>query len=117
MPLPQPQRERRRDPTRHAQLAATTTEAEVIALAREFVASLSPYELARMPAGFRPGKLTDGSDVTHYAFLLVRHDCQGGDGTARCIGRLANFFSDASIQLARILDHRHDGPAAHLNVR
>ncbi len=111
MPSPQSGRETQRDPTRHSQLAAAATEAEVVALAREFLASLSPYELARIPSGFRPGKMTDACDVTDYALLLVRHDCQGGDGAARCVGRLANFFSDASIQLSRILDYRHDASA------
>ncbi len=97
-------RPRSPDPTlsRQAQLGAATSEAAVVALAREFLASISPYELARIPESFRPGKLVDAGDVSDYAFKLVRYDCDDSDHAARCIGRLANFFSSASIQLSKI---------------
>lgn len=92
--------------SRQAQLGTATSEAEVVALAREFLASISPYELARIPESFRPGKLVDGSDIADYAFTLVRYDCDDSSGAARCIGRLANFFSSASIQLSKITARR-----------
>lgn len=93
--------------SRLTQLDAATTEAAVVALAREFLASLSPYDLARIPAAYRPGKLSGADDITEYAFILVRYDCDSGEGAARCISRLANFFSRASIQLSKIMAHRN----------
>ena len=90
-------------PTRQAQLHGASSEAEVVTLAREFLASISPYDLARIPESCRPGKLVDADDITDYAFTLARHDRDGGEGAARCLRRLANFFSAASIQLAKIM--------------
>lgn len=88
--------------SRQSQLGAATSEAEVVALAREFLASISPYDLARIPESFRPSKLVDGKDITDYAVKLVRYDCDDADGSARCIRRLADFFSSASIQLSKL---------------
>ena len=92
--------------SRQDQLGAASSEAEVVALAREFLASFSPYDLARIPEAWRPGKLVDANDVTEYALLLVRYDCNDGEHAARCVGRLANFFSNASMQISKIMAAR-----------
>lgn len=89
--------------SRQSQLGAATSEAEVVALAREFLASISPYDLARIPESLRPRKLVDGKDITEYAVKLVRYDCDDSDGSARCMRRLANFFSSASIKLSKLV--------------
>ncbi|MDQ3025461.1 MAG: hypothetical protein M3R58_03005 [Pseudomonadota bacterium] len=97
--------------SRQSQLGAATSEAEVVALAREFLASVSPYDLARIPESFRPEKLVDGNDITEYAVRLVRYDCDDADGNARCIRRLANFFSSASIQLSKLMARNNESVA------
>ena len=56
------------------QLEQARTEADVVALVREFMATVSPWEVARLPEALRPRKITDASDVTQYAFDLVTPD-------------------------------------------
>ena len=89
------------------------SEAEVLAIAREFLATVTPYEIARLPDGLRPGKIGDANDVTSYAFELVRGDF---DDNQRVLHRLAHFFSRASIRLSQILAFR-PSPAASREER
>ena len=83
-------------------LKGARTEAEVVAIARDFLATFSPYDLARLPEVLRPGRIVDGNDVNEIAFTLVRHDHDDSHGTARCIHRLTNFFTNASVRLTEI---------------
>ncbi len=80
-----------------------STEAEVVGVVRDFMATISPYEIARLPAHCRPRKIVDANDITHYAFTIVRHHCDDGQGTARVAHKLASFFTSASIRLSQIL--------------
>ena len=77
-------------------------EGEVVRITREFLATLSPYDIARLPPHCRPGKMVDGTDISGYAFVIVRHRCVPGAGTARVAHKLASFFTSASTRLARI---------------
>ena len=86
----------------HVMLDSAMTEADVVRITREFLATLSPYDIARLPPHCRPGKIVDGSDISGYAFVIVRHRCVPGAGTARVAHKLASFFTSASTRLARI---------------
>ena len=86
----------------HVLLDSAMTEADVVRITREFLATLSPYDIARLPAHCRPGKMVDTSDISGYAFVIVRHRCVPGAGTARVAHKLASFFTSASTRLARI---------------
>ena len=85
------------------QLDAAATEADVVAVVREFMATVSPWEVARLPEELRPRKIHDASDVTQYAFDLVRGDILDNEGTQRVLQRLAHLFSRASLRLSAIL--------------
>ena len=87
----------------HTLLEAAETEHEVVDIARDFLATLSPYDIARLPANCRPGKMVDASDITTYAFVVMRHQCEKAQGKARVGYKLAAFFSSASIRLSQIL--------------
>ena len=89
------------------QLEQARTEADVVALVREFMATVSPWEVARLPEALRPRKITDASDVTQYAFDLVRGDILDNEGTQRVLHRLAHLFSRASLRLSQILSEEH----------
>ena len=84
-------------------LKSARTEAEVVDVARDFLATFSPYDLARLPEELRPGRLVDGNDVNDVAFTLVRHDHDDGRGTARSIHRLTTFFTNASVRLTELM--------------
>jgi hypothetical protein len=85
---------------------AATTEAEVLNLARNFMAQFSPMEIAELPELCRPRRLADGNDLTEYAFDLVRHRCDDGLGADYALHRLAAFFSGATQRLSQILHMR-----------
>lgn len=85
-------------------LDVATTEPEVIALARDFLASFTPGEIGRLPESCRPRKLIDADDVTSYAFELAWRNCEDGD----VIERFARFFSQASRRLSQILARAAD---------
>ena len=87
----------------NGRLDGAATEAEVVDVVKDFMATISPYEIARLPAQCRPRKIVDASDITQYAFTIVRHHCDDGEGTARVAHRLASFFTAASIRLSQIL--------------
>ncbi len=82
------------------------TEDEVLAVARDYLATLSPQEYARLPHAIRPGKLVDANDVTTYAFELVRAQCDDADA-AGTLQRLAHIMSRASIRLSEIMVVEH----------
>ena len=71
-------------------------------MARDFVAQFLPYELATLPEHCRPRKMRDSSDITEYAFAVVRHRCDDGDGATGTAHRLADFFSHAAVRLSQI---------------
>ncbi len=89
-------------------LDAATSSEEVIAVARDFLATFSPYELAVLPASCKPPhKLYDGEEITTYAFELVRHECnKERPESADMVHKLAHFFSNASIRLSEIQSRR-----------
>ena len=84
-------------------LNSATTEREVVAVARDYVAGLTPGDVERLPEPCRPGKFFDAQDITSYAFALVRHDCSVDGATFRLVQKLSDFFSKASMQLAKIM--------------
>ena len=83
-------------------LGQATSEPEVVEAAREFLATVDPAEVARLPEALRPPKLTDAEDVSAYALDLVRLDIERGPDTQRTLQRLATFFSRASTRLSQI---------------
>ena len=84
-------------------LAAASSVAEVVEIARNFVATFSPADIACLPEVVRPPELVEPQDVSAYAFALVRHYCDDNSGSARLAYRLASFFSSASIRLSRMV--------------
>lgn len=79
---------------------------EVVDIARNFVATFTPYELFSLPDACRPSPKLYVEDIPHLAFDLVRHECANAQ-TAETVQRLARFFAHASARLAQLaaLDH------------
>ena len=105
-------------------LRSATTEQEVVDVTRDFLATFSPYDFARLPAELRPGRIVDGNDVADLAFTLVRHTHDDAPASVRCIHKMTQFFSHASVRLSELkgqgapltLPPRGDGtgaPRAH----
>jgi hypothetical protein len=78
------------------------TEADVVDVTRDYLATLSHAEYKYLPVSLRPLKIVDANDVTTYAFDLVRHECED-EGAQRLVQRLAHILSRASIRLSQIM--------------
>ena len=83
-----------------------TSEPEVVDVARDYLATLSPEEFASLPEALRPGKIVDANDITTYAFDLVRKECHD-EGVQHLVQRLGHIMSRASIRLSEIMVTEH----------
>ena len=86
------------------------SEAEVIEVARDYLASLDPFEVDRLPDRCKPPKLFDATDVASYAFDLARCHCAEPE-SADVVHRTAAFFMHANSRLAGILAGLNDEQA------
>jgi hypothetical protein len=85
------------------------SEVDVVDVARDYLATLSHAEYKYLPSSLRPPKIVDASDITTYAFDLVRHECED-EGTQRLVQQLALVMSRASIRLSEIMVTEHNLP-------
>jgi hypothetical protein len=85
-------------------LAEAYSQNEVMAVARDFIASIDPADLARLPQVCRPRNLADTDDVMAYAYELVRHHCANHSepDAAETIDTLECFFSQAAVRLSQL---------------
>jgi hypothetical protein len=86
----------------HMVLDCATTLEEVVSVARDFVASFTPYETGFLPPDCRPRKIVDARDVSDYAFELTRASCAGEGEGAAVADKFKAFFADAAERLARL---------------
>lgn len=73
----------------------------VLAVARDYLAQVSPEEIAQLPVDCRPQRLVDPEDVAGYAFQLGRR--QSAPDASEVLHKLAAFFADASNRLSQVL--------------
>jgi hypothetical protein len=80
------------------------TESELVSIVREYTATWGPDELSRLPAACRPGKISDGEDVSELAFRLAQaHLAFTGSLSDRLLlERLMGFFTHASARFATL---------------
>jgi hypothetical protein len=80
------------------------TAEEVVAIARDFLAQFTPYEIHALPAPCKPpAKIVDETDVGSYAYALVRHECEDEAEHAELVHKMAAFFSEAAKRVAYLL--------------
>ena len=80
------------------------TEQDLVTVVREYLATLSPDELVRLPVGCRPGKISDGEDVSELAFRIASaHLSFTGPVPDRLLlERLMGFFTHAASRAASL---------------
>ena len=84
-------------------LSNASTEAEVVDVARDYVAQFTPEEIGRLPEPCKPTKMVDARDVAEFALALMRHHCDDGQEASTPIHRLSVFFSNASVRVSQLL--------------
>ena len=75
---------------------------EVVAIARDFVARISPEEFSALPVDCRPRKIVDADDVVDFAVTLVRQSCASDTSSDVLLQHMAAFFMDACSRLSRL---------------
>lgn len=93
-------------------LRDSATATEVVDVARDFVASWTPTELARLPRECRPRKLVDSDDITGFAYALTQRSCALDRMSDDSLHRMASFFTAASRQLASLFPPPDSSAAA-----
>ena len=83
-------------------LDAAGTEAEVLSIARDFLADFPTASLALLPEPCRPPRLADGTHLAAYAFALVRHRYDDGVGGEYAVHRLSAFFAGATLRITQL---------------
>lgn len=86
----------------HGRLHAARSEEDVVDVVRDFVATFSPQDLADVPTRLWPPKMRDASDVTDYAFVLVRFRVDDEKSSSSTLDRLSAMFSDATVRISQI---------------
>jgi hypothetical protein len=83
-------------------LASAESPEEVVGLARDFLASWHPADIAALPESCWPPRIKDADDVNAYAFQLVhaRFRCQIDDRPVEC---MSSFFTAASHRLSQLI--------------
>ena len=76
---------------------------DVLAIARDFLAQVSPEEISQLPVECRPDRLVDEDDVSGYALMLARAQSHTDSGSEpEVLHKLCAFFADASTRLSQI---------------
>jgi hypothetical protein len=85
-------------------LAEAHAESQVVSVVRDFVASITPEELAHLPAGVRPGRFVDAVDVNDFALVVALHNLapNSNEPEPGLQVRIGTFFAAASHRLAQL---------------
>ncbi len=86
------------------QIDSAKTIGEVLSIARDYIATWTPEELARLPQPCRPGRMRDEADLEHLHGILVeeyRHNRSAGEDLA-ALQRLTSFVVRASVRVAQL---------------
>ena len=85
---------------------------EVIATMQDYVASLTPRDLAPVPADCRPGRIRDESDIDYWNLRLADacKELWGTNRDGRVITEMSQMFLRASVRVSRLAD---DFPPTH----
>jgi len=97
-----------RTPTWQERLDECRSEAQIVEVARAYLASFEYWDIARLPDGCKPTKLTCGADVSQIAVALASYRYDERDRCAELIHRLAAFFIQAHLNLSRIVETTND---------
>jgi hypothetical protein len=90
--------------TWHRQIDDAASVAEVVSIARDFLATWTPQELARLPAECRPGKIRDESDIAElHARLAEEYRTTRASGDElTTLQLITSFMVRTSVRIAEL---------------
>ncbi len=80
-------------------LNTATSEREVLSIVREYVATLSEGDIARLPEPCQPRRFESADDISAFALALSRHHCVGDGATARLVLKIFEVVAHAEMRL------------------
>ena len=88
----------------HRQLENTSSVEEVLSTLRDYVASLTPHDLAHLPEKYRPLRVKGDDDVEYWTFRLSQHSGTGFEASVDLdlMREVFSHFLHASARLGRI---------------
>ena len=97
----------------HRDIEKAATARQVVALTRDYLATLTPRDLARVPERCRPSRIFDEEDIVFWSARLTEEYWQlrGTAADGAVVQELWSFFLRASVHIAR-LDESMRAPAA-----
>jgi len=84
---------------------------EVVAIARDYLATWTPDEISRLPPAVRPGKLRDESDVEDLHSRLVDEyrDTAATGAALDALQRITTFMVRSTLRLAELAEPKPTG--------
>lgn len=94
------------------QIDAAKSPHEVVAVIRDYLASWTPDELAKLPVQCRPGRVKDAQDIEQLHMNLVEEygrNRLAGEALS-ALQRMTSFIVRASVRIAQLAsEHEGDG--------
>jgi hypothetical protein len=91
----------------HRQLDQARHPSEVVAILQDYLASLTPRDLASLHEKCRPTRLKSEDDIAYWTFVLAQYQCRPADMNYELFQDVLNHFLHGSLCLAVI--HRLAG--------
>ena len=86
-------------------LASASTPVEVVNVARDYLATWTPEEIAALPRACRPPRrIKFPEEIVDYAFALVKAHLDAGS-ESNGVTRMATFFAEASWRVAAAMSN------------
>jgi hypothetical protein len=88
----------------HRQLETTGSVDEVLVTIRDYLATITPEELARLPESRRPGRIKGDDDIEYWTFKLSRQPgTPAEEGTdVELLQAIFHHFLHASVRISQI---------------
>jgi hypothetical protein len=86
----------------HRQLDEASEPGQVLEVMRDYLASLTPRDLASLNERCRPNRLKTEEDVTYWTFVLAQYQCRPVDMNFDLFQDVLNHFLHASLCLTAI---------------
>jgi len=96
------------------QIDAATSATEVVAVVRDYLATWTPKDLAKLPLECRPGRVKSPGDIEQLHASLVEeyHQDRLTGEELSALQRLTSFIVRASLRLAQFGDGKQEGEHA-----
>jgi hypothetical protein len=97
----------------YQQVDNAKTGLEVVAIARDYLASWGPHEISFLPDAIRPGRMRDEQDIEllHARVIDAYHGTKATGDELDALQRMTSFVVRAAIRIAELREGKATGAA------